>query len=310
MSLTKEELKMIGGSDAAAIAGAHPYKRPIDVWRRIVEGHETEQTAPMRRGILLEPVIRQMFQEETGLQLLGPRSLRSPKHAWLRASLDDVAIMADGEEHVVEFKSVNARQAHRYGDGSDDLPEEHICQTQFYLGVTGWHLAHLAALIGGDELRHYRLIADHDLQRVLFEACERFWVDNIKTGKPPPVDGSESYSEWIDQHFSNRRPDFVAADLEAESLAAAYRHQCEALETTKGKVQSIRQKLEMKIGDASGVEGSFGRISFKRNKDVSRVDWQGVAANLNPPPELVQKFTVVKPGPRVFRPSWKKAENE
>lgn len=310
MSLTKDELKLIGGSDAAAIARVHPYKKPIDVWRRIVEGHEVEQTAPMRRGIMLEPVIRQMFQEETQLQLLGPRSLRSEKRDWLRASLDDVAIMPDGEEQVVEFKSVNARQAQRYGEGPDEIPDEHICQVQFYLGVTGWSLAHLAALIGGDELRHYRLIADADLQQVLFEACERFWVDHIKTRRPPEADGSDGYSEWIDQHFSNRRPDFIQADEVATRAALEYQSHCESAKVHEEKAKLARQKLELIIGEASGIEGNFGRISFKRNKDSMKVDWQGLAANLNPPPELVQKYTVIKPGPRVFKPTWKKAENE
>lgn len=308
MSLTKAEMRLIGGSDAAAIAGVHPFKKQIDVFKRIVEGYDVEQTAPMRRGIMLEPVIRQMFQEETGLQLLGPRSLRSPKHDWLRASLDDVAMMSDGEEQVVEFKSVNARQAHRYGDGNDEVPEEHLCQVQFYLGVTGWHLAHLAALIGGDELRHYRLLADKDLQGVLFDACERFYVDHVKTGRPPPVDGSESYSEWIDQHFSNKRPDFVPATLHIEQLALEFRDYCDAERIAKTNAQRVRQELELFIGDAAGLEGTFGRISFKRNKDTTKIDWEGLAANLNPPSDLVQKYTVVKPGPRVFRPSWRKAE--
>jgi putative phage-type endonuclease len=305
MSLTSEELKLIGGSDAAAIAGVHPWKKPIDVWRRIVEGHQTETTPAMKRGIRLEPVIREMFQEETGLKLLGPRSLRSPKYDWLRASLDDVA--DNGDLEVVEFKSVNARQAYRYGEGPDELPDEHLCQVQFYLGVTGWHLAHLAALIGGDELRHYRLIADHDLQRVLFEACSKFWVDHIKTQRPPPVDGSESYSEWIDEHFSNKRPEFIRADLRATQLALEYQAACDSAKAHEERARAARQQLEIIIGDASGLEGDFGRISFKRNKDSAKIDWAGLAANLNPPPELVQKYTVIKPGPRVFKPTWKKA---
>lgn len=310
MSLTRAELKMIGGSDAAAIAGVHPYKRPIDVWRRIVESYETPDNPAMKRGRRLEPVIREMFAEESGLQLLGPRSLRSPKHDWLRASLDDVAILPDGEEQVVEFKSVNARQAARYGEGSDEVPAEHICQTQFYLGVTEWHLAHLVALIGGDELRHYRLLADKELQGVMFDACERFWTDHIKTGKPPPVDGSHSYSEWIDAHFSNRRTDFVQADGEATALALEYKMHCDFVESYKEQARLARQKLELIIGEASGIEGNFGRISFKRNKDMTKVDWEGIAANLNVPEDLKQKFTIVKPGPRVFRATWKQVENE
>lgn len=309
MSLTKEELQLIGGSDAAAIAGESPWKKPIDVWRRIVEGFETPDNPAMRRGRMLEPIIRQMFAEETGMTLLGPRSLRSEKHDWLRASLDDVASVS-GEQQVVEFKSVNARQAQRYGEGPDDLPEEHICQVQFYLAVTGWDLAHLAALVGVDELRHYRLIADHDLQRVLFEACERFWVDYVKTKRPPPVDGSNSYSEWIDSHFSDRRPQFISANADAERLMVEYYNACQAFDETDERKRLLRQQLELIIGDAAGLEGQMGRITFKRSKDSAKIDWAGLASNLNIPDELKQKYTIVKPGPRVFRPTWKAVSNE
>lgn len=305
MSLTAEELKMIGGSDAAALAGVHPYKRPIDVWRRIVEGYDTPDNAAMKRGRRLEPIIREMFAEETGLTLLGPRTFRSPKFDWLRASLDDVA-KVDGEEQVVEFKSVNARAAQRYGDGPDDLPEEHICQVQFYLGVSGWHLAHLAALIGGDELKHYRLLADKELQSVLFDACSRFWKDYVLTKRPPPVDGSESYGEWIAKHFAQERAPIVTADERVEQLMVAYRQACNDFDATEDRRRALRQQLEVIIGDAAGVEGNCGKISWRRSKDGTRVDWQGVAANLNPPETLVQKFTVAKPGPRVFKSTWKK----
>lgn len=307
MSLTKEELKLIGGSDAAAIAGVHPYKKPIDVWRRIVEGYDTPTTPAMKRGVRLEPVIREMFAEETGLKLLGPRSLRSPKHDWLRASLDDVADVGD-ELQVVEFKSVNARQAHRYGDGPDEVPDEHICQVQFYLGVTGWSLAHLAALIGGDELKHYRLISDAELQAALVEACERFWVDFVLTKRPPPADGSEGYSKWIDQHFSNKRADLIQADASTTRLVMEFRAACGALDEAKRQKALLQQKVEELIGEASGVEGTFGRIYYKRTKDRLEMDWEALAANLNVPDDVRQQFTIRKPGYRPLKPYWKEAK--
>lgn len=303
MSLSKEELRLLGGSDAAAIAGVHPFKRPIDVFRRVVEGHETPTTPPMRRGILLEPVIRQMFAEESGLKMLGPLSLRDPKREWLRASLDDHTEVA-GEKQVVEFKSVNGRQAHRYGDGQDDIPDEHQAQIAFYMGVTGWNVAHLVALIGGDELRHYQILADKDLQNVLFESCERFWVDHIKTGRPPPVDGSNSYADWINERFTNKRPAFIQADEQTSAIALEYKAMLETSREYEEKAKLLRQKLEVIIGEASGLEGSFGRISFKRNKDTIKVDFEGIVANMNVADEVKNMFTSIRPGARVFRPTW------
>ena len=41
--------------------------------------------------------------------------------------------------------------------------------------------------------------------------------------------------------------------------------------------------------------------SWKQNKDSERVDWQAIAAAMNPPQELIAANTTTKPGARVFR---------
>lgn len=305
MSLTTEELAMVGGSDAAAIAGVHPHKRPIDVWRRVVEGHTVEQNAAMRRGVLLEPVIRQMWQEETGFQLLGPRKLRHPMHGFMRASLDDVAIAA-GEERVVEYKSVNARVANRYGIGQDEVPEEHICQVQFYLALSQWDVGYLVALLGGDELRTYTLLADHDLQGMLLDEVERFWRDYVATKTPPPVDGSEGFAQYIRGRYGSDKGAVIQADDRLEELALNFRQASMNLDEAETIKQKLRQQLELAIGDAAGLEGRFGKISFKKSKDGTRVDWEAIVRELGVPDTLIQKHTSIKPGPRVFKPTWSK----
>lgn len=303
--MTPEEMKLLGGSDAAAIAGVHPYKRPIDVWRRVVEGHQTPQTAAMRRGLRLEPVIRDMFQEETNIELLGARNLRSRSLEWARASLDDVARVA-GEERVVEYKSANVRQAARYGESDDEVPDEHLCQVQWYLALSGWNVGYLVALLGGDELRTYTLLSDSEFQGLLFEEAKRFWRDYVVTRKPPPADGSDSFSLWLKGRYVDKSPRLVKADAETEGLLSSYRAACEAFEGCKVLRDQLRQRLELAIGDAAGIEGYCGRVSFKKSKDRSTVDWKAVVDELGAPEEIIQKHTRPTPGPRVFRCTWSK----
>jgi hypothetical protein len=64
--------------------------------------------------------------------------------------------------------------------------------------------------------------------------------------------------------------------------------------------------LTASIGDAEGIEGAFGKVTWKAGKDVARTDWKGLVAELNPAPEIVSRFTTIEPASRRFLPSFKK----
>ena len=60
--------------------------------------------------------------------------------------------------------------------------------------------------------------------------------------------------------------------------------------------ERLGQELKLAIGDASGLVGSFGKISLTKTKGYTKIDWDGLAANLNVPEELKQKFTRITDG--------------
>lgn len=300
MGLTPEELKLIGGSDAAAIVGVSPYASAHDVYARIVEGAVTEETRPMRRGTLLEPVIRSMAAEELGMKFLGPRKLRFK--GWGRASLDDVALV-DGAEEVAEFKSVGPFADGEYGEpGTDAIPPQHVCQVQVYMAATGMPRANLVALFGTDDLRQYVVPADAELQGMLFEAMERFWVDNVLTRTPPLVDGSSSCAEALARRFPKVTAPLLPADKDAETWAQILREARAAKDAAESAEKNARNHLLERIGDAEGIEGAGWRITYKETKGKPSVDWQALCFEAKVPPELVKKFTKRTPY-RVFRPS-------
>ncbi len=303
MSLTDLEKKLIGGSDAAAVAGIHPYKAPIDVYRRIVEGYDVPQSKAMRRGVLLEPVIRAMYQDETGAELRGPRSLRHPEKGHFRATLDDVAAF-NGAERVVEFKSANLRQLAKYGDGADDVPAEHLLQCQWYMGCTGMDAADLAVLIAGDEFRIYELQASPDVQGNLFELAERFWVDCILPKRPPPPDRTDSYSEWLTAKFPQEEAPLLQASPDAERWAKKLHAARITLEAAEHMEAEAKNHLKAMCGSAAGFQGDGWRVSWKSTKGRTVTDWEAVAACFSPNRELVAKHTTEKPGVRVFRPTF------
>lgn len=303
MSPSDEDLRLVGGSDSAAVAGLHPRKTPLDVWRRIVEGYDVEQTRAMRRGVLLEPVIRQMYVDETGAQLQGPITIKAGHR---RASLDDRT-----EEKVVEFKSANIRQAQHWGDiYTDEVPVEYLVQCQWYMHHARKHVADLVVLLGGDELRTYTLGADAELQGMLVEAAERFWTDYVETRTPPPIDGTESCREWLAARFPKESAPLLAATEEQEAVARRYFAIRDSIAELEREEAELRTRIQAVIGEAEGLRGDDWRITWKAVKGKTRTDFEAICREMKAPEHLIQKHTTVAGGYRRFVPFKKPGDSK
>lgn len=303
MSLAPEDLKLIGGSDGSALVGLNPFKTPHDIFARIVEGKVTPDTVHTRRGRIMEAPGLAWYAEDTGAILRPGRSLRD---SWKRSSLDGEATR-DGIDRVVEVKTANIHAAARYGDGPDDVPLEHIAQVTWYMGETGIHLADIAALLGGAELRIYTIHFDAAFYELLIGTAEKFWKDHILTGIPPPLDGSTGASEWLTSKYpANARPVLVPAPPDAEAWAARMQAARDAKDAAKLEETLARQHLEALIADADGMTGDGWRVSWKRAKSSAVVDYEAAAKEYGVPEDIIQKHTTIRPGARVFRPTWSK----
>lgn len=301
MSLTDDELKLVGGSDVAAIVGVSPYANAFDIYSRIVEGTRVEDNKLFRRGRLMEPVIRAYAAEDYNLTLLGPRKLRPAEH--LRVNLDDVHEGPDGEE-AVEFKSVALQSAGRFGEGLTDIPDDYRCQVQFYCHAIGAPRARLYALLGLDDLRQYVIPSDEEEQGMILEAVKRFWVDHILPKRPPPIDASSSCAEWLARKYPYVEEETLPAGPEqevwAQQLLEARRAKKAAEELEKEAANRFKEWLK----EAGAVMGGGWKITYGKVKGSVKVDWEAIAAELNVPEDLIKKHTRVGEGFRSFRPKF------
>lgn len=286
-------LRGIGGSDVAAIVGQSKFKSPIDVWRRLVEGHQVEQTPVMRRGLLFEPIVRQMYAEETGAKLLGPLFLTKD---WARASLDDHT-----QEKVVEFKTASYRVAHEWGADDDAIPPDYLCQVQWYCLLSGKPLADVAVLLGGDELRIFTLASDSELQGMLWEQAERFYRDYVLTKTPPPVDGSDSFKEWIAARFPKEVEPPRQADDAANALALELITLKAQIERDEGRKAELENRLKVCMAGAEGLLGDGWKATWKSVKGRTSTDWEALAMSLGATPSLINGHTKQGAGHRRFQ---------
>lgn len=282
----------IGGSDAAAVCGVSRWATPLDVYLDKLGERDDNQTTEMRRGSLLEPVVRQMYADETGLQVRVPRGIRrSKKHAFMLANLDGEVV--GPEERLVEIKTASSDA--EWGDpGTDDIPVEYQFQVQHYLAVTGHHRADVAVLFGNRfTFAIYQVAADQELQQMIIEAEAELW-DRVQRKDPPePV----TLEDCRRRFPRARKGEMIAtADLsracqELQEAKLQAEHWTEIADKAKALIQAGMGEYEiLKAGDRV-------LATWKSAKDGVKFDEKAFAAEH---PDLHKQFLKPKPGNRTF----------
>lgn len=246
------------GSDIAAILGLTPrWRTPLDVYlakRGIVE--EAEETERMRWGHALEPAVAAAYAAREGVELREPETtpLIHPSRPWHRGTPDRLLV---GRARGLEIKAVGDRMRGAWGeDGTDDVPDYYLVQGLWYAALIDAGDWDWAVLIGGQELRCYRAARDLALEAVMLERAERFWVDHVLAGIPPPPLSRDGRS-LARLHASPK--DEIADAPELEEIVARWR----ALRDQESALEDERHRLETEIkrviADRRGVRGSGWR---------------------------------------------------
>lgn len=330
MSLSPEDAKRVGGSDVAALVGLSPWATPLSVYARIVSGDMGGDSPALRRGRLFEDAVRKMYSEDHGVEMLGPASLKHPKYANVRASLDDVGRRQGKGRHAVEIKTVWRDAASKWGEaGTDEIPDYYACQTAFYLGVgleTGAleeDTADVAAYLMGVEEspRVYRVRYDADVYAWLMDAVQRFWRDHVEPRRPPPVTAPKVDVEAARRLYPREREELVSfASLPPDERAAVLRYAevRRQHEAAKSAMEEAEARLKLALGWRLGVDGlpadtGLRKVTWKAQKQGA-VSWaqafKALAQESGATPEVVESVTSKHRGeaPRVLRVTETKEE--
>lgn len=302
MSLTDDQKAMrrsgIGGSEVAALVGLSRWATPLDIWRRKVEGWETEDTPALRRGRILEPAVCQLYQEESGaLELRESGTLRHLLDPLALATPDRIARFPGGER-LLEAKTAHRFASAEWGEpGTDDIPAAYLAQVVWTLGVADLETADVAVLLGG-ELAIYRVVYDAALDAHLHHAAARFWADYVLPKRPPPPDASSRYSEWLQEQWPRHRAPLRQATAEEVKLVSTLRTAEAHADAASDELERLRNALRLAIGDAEGFQGPGFKATWRRAKDSARVDWEAVAKEAGADIALISRHTTIRDGSR------------
>lgn len=276
----------IGGSDVAAILGISSWNSAIDIWLdKTGQKQGTEETTneAMEWGTILEPVIRTHFANTTGKPVSEVHAiLQHPQYPFMLADLDGVTIDDNGDPSILEIKTVSEYKRSEWEQG---VPVYYQTQVQHYLAVTGLSLAYVAALIGGNSFRTYKVEADPDIQRMLISLEKDFW-GKVERRIRPAIDGSDTSAKFLDSLYSGGDTEELVLPSEAETWIDEYMKSTEEEDEAKTKKQEAVNHLKELMADHETAVCGNHKISWK-SVSSERFDSKALQKE---EPELYTKF--------------------
>lgn len=205
-----ERKNSIGGSELGAILGLNPWCSPYTVWA-LKTGliSEPEDNEAMRQGRDLEEYVAQRFAEKSGYKVRRENAIvRNDAFPYIHANIDRKII---GINAGLECKTVSAWGTRRYRGG--EFPEHYYAQCVSYMAVKEFDRYYLAAVILGVDFKIYQITrvkddtcpewcessvyVDEDEINALRQIAIEFWEDNVLSGVPPKMDGSDSTTDTL-----------------------------------------------------------------------------------------------------------------
>jgi putative phage-type endonuclease len=263
----------VTASEAPILMGS-PYKTPWRLWaerRGVVLPEDLSGNPHVQRGIRMEPIARQRFEERHDVLLL-PICAESSIEPILRASFD--GLTDDGRP--VELKAPtekNFREAQANG-ANCELYQRYFAQVQTQIFVAESDLGYLSLLFG-DEALDLPVPRDDDYLDRLIDAARTFW-ESIKTGKEPPLDPERDMyvpqGEDLDVWLA-----LAAEYRQLEERLAPYKKEADAIEK---RLTSLEDRFVGMMDNFTLAESSGVRIS--RYLQQGAIDYKAALAALQP----------------------------
>jgi putative phage-type endonuclease len=292
----------IGSSDAGAAVGLNPYQSQLELWM-VKTGRDgnlpkidpNDETSPMYWGTLLEPIVAAHYTRRTGHRVRKINAvLQHPDIPWMLANIDR-EVMGVADVQILECKTAGEFGARLWRDG---VPEYVQLQVQHQLAVTNKAAADVCVLVCGQEIRVYRIDRDDALIARLIELEQQFWR-YVETDTPPPADGSDSADvalRCLYPHDCGNTLDLTRDSAMSAAFADLLTIRDEIANHAK-VAEELKQRIQQCMGDASRALFETGDVSWKRSKDGLGIDMDAL---LTDQPDLVQRYSLVKPGSRRF----------
>lgn len=293
----------IGGSDASVIVlgSEHPFMTPLELWRRKMGiADPIPETPAMRRGTVLEPIVRDMYREKTGRTVIEVNEfLHHPVYSWMIGNIDGRITSEPRGSGVWECKVPGMRNF-MVCKNEGPLPY-HMIQMMHYLEVDrdSWGSF---SIFNAElwEMVNFDVEKDEEFVGLIIEKEREFWK-YVEEGVPPPEE--EEAGKKILLPKVNFETEVVKIDSEGWldatrtfRLARQLREEAEEVEN-ESKERLINL---MTVNKAEVAEGGGMRCYYRESKGKRTFDHKAFKDD-HPDIDLAPWFKEGVPT-RIFKP--------
>lgn len=252
-------------TDAAIILGNSPYATPFKGWQRKV-GQAPEQFVnnAMLRGQRDEPIARQIFIEQYGINMI-PYCIESEIYNFLAASLDGIS---DCGKYILEIKSQRIEEIRANG-----VPNFHMDQMQHQMLCADNTIEKCFYVsIWDNEIYVIEVFPDLEWKKKYIPKAKDFWR-SIVFFEPPQMN-----------HKDYRNMNDIT---EFNEVANEYKKICDQLDSLEEMKQFYKKELIRICGEDSGM-GAGLKVIKKFSK--GRIDYKEVCSSFSLNENELEKF--------------------
>jgi predicted phage-related endonuclease len=316
--------KGIGSSEIAMLViddNGQPLSRwggPHKLWRikTGVEIPDAREIPWLARGLALEPWILARYAEKTGARLRkSPGTIQHKRFQYVVDSVDAIAWMNhDGKlpSTAVEAKAPLHFQSFHFGEeGTDEIDPQYLVQGAWHMGTWGLQRCDYPVDLGTGDIKIFSSTHDEELWMSLVSVAEKFWVDHVESGVPPPPDATKQTSDWLSRRLKQRDQDIIDADDDIAKKLLEMRERKIALSAAAVEYDKLANEIKAAIGEHKGIclpGNPKARVTFGEQKGRRTFDYEAFISEIikrylpenEAPPDRKEFYVQGKPY-RVFR---------
>ena len=268
-----ERGKGIGASEVGALLGLSPYETPFSLWLKKTGQIEPEpENVAMKLGHYLEPVVAQLWEEETGEKVIKASAADiiyvHPEYDYMRATPDRIV---RGRKKLVEIKTTVTQV------DPEDIYPHWLCQCQFQMYVTGIHDCDLAYLVQGRYFGYINVPYDEEFAEYIAERVKEFWNENVLGGKQPDLVSVADFTMKGSEPGTT-----IDADEETLSHIFSVVSLNDGISATEKMRDTHKDAVKLYMGEAESLTvngkaiatwktGARGRIFLLKNKNIEEL---------------------------------------
>lgn len=276
----------IGGSEISAILGLNPYQTAIDVYINKTEGKQVKSNISMRAGTILESLIADLFQEETGYKVF-----HSPKRLYEHPEYNYLVVSPDRlyeTNNVLECKNTSVNY--------DGVPDFWQLQDIWGMGIIGSDGGSVAYLKNNNTFGFIEIDFNKELFEAMVETAKTFWNNHVLQHIPPPITEANK-SEVAKIYRSHVEGLKIKASKETFQLLNTLSTVKKIKKIVEDKEKDLSETIKFIMKDSEAIIDDNDNLlsTWKKNKDGKTFDEKRFKEEN---PDLYSKYLIDKFGAR------------